>query len=79
MLLNREEIKKTLKETLPKLTESELDLASAALIAGSNKKWKEVDLKESFGANLSIQCKDICALGEAHNKGKVIKAFIKEG
>ena len=76
MLLNQEQVTKTLKQTLPKLTELELSLATAALMAAS-KEWQEVNLKENLGANVSIQCKDICALGEAHDRGVEIRAFIK--
>ena len=40
--------------------------------------WQEVNLKEMFGASFPIQCKDICVLGEAYDKGRKIKAFIKK-
>ena len=77
MLLNQSEIAGTLKKALPKLSEEEIKKATEALMTAAGE-WQEVDLKEMFGANFSVQCKDICALGEAYDKGQKIKAFIKK-
>jgi len=38
--------------------------------------WQEVDLTESLGAMLSVQCRDICAIGKAYEEGFKIRAFI---
>ncbi|OGX25107.1 MAG: hypothetical protein A2787_03085 [Omnitrophica WOR_2 bacterium RIFCSPHIGHO2_01_FULL_48_9] len=77
MLLNQNEIIGILKKVLPKTSEEDIRKAAEALtVAAGN--WQEVDLKETFGASYSIQCKDICALGEAFDKGQEIKAFIKK-
>ncbi|OGX05684.1 MAG: hypothetical protein A2Z88_00350 [Omnitrophica WOR_2 bacterium GWA2_47_8] len=76
MLLDQNEIANALKKALPKLSAEDIQKATAALMAAASN-WQEVDLTEKFGANMSVQCKDICALGEAHDKGKKIRAFIK--
>ncbi len=77
MLLSQNEIISILKKAIPRLTEEECRAAAGALVAATGK-WKEANLKEMFGASLSVQCKDICALGEAHSRGFKIKAFIEE-
>ena len=75
MLLTPEEIKEALKKTLPKLSNEDIERAAKAIVE-SNGKWREVDLTENLGAAISVQCADICCLGEAYSKGKQIKAFI---
>ncbi len=77
MLLSEDQISSALKKALPNLPTSEIQKATAALIV-AGREWQEVNLKEMFGASISIQCKDICVLGEAYDKGQKIRAFIKK-
>ena len=77
MLLTIEEIKETLKRALPNVSPKDIDRAAAAIIETSGA-WQEVDLKDKLGAEVSIQCKDICALGAAHDEGMLIRAFIQK-
>ena len=75
MLLNADEIKQVLRRTLPNHTETDIDKAVKA-ITETTGKWQEVDLKEKLGAGISIQCRDICAVGEAYSNGCRIRAFM---
>ncbi len=76
MLLTIEEIKEALKKTLPNIPGKDIERAAQAIIEASGA-WQEVDLKDKLGAEVSIQCKDICALGAAHDEGMLIRAFIQ--
>ena len=75
MLLNQQEMEQVLKKVLPQLSQSDIKIAVAAL-ENAMGQWKEVDLAENLGADVSVQCQDICALGAAHHKGCRIRAFI---
>ena len=77
MLLTVDEIKDTLKKTLPFVPDKDINRAAQA-IAEAAGKWQEVDLTETLGAEISIQCRDICAIGAAHNKGFHIRTFISK-
>lgn len=74
MLLTREEIEEALKKVLPNLPSQDIQKAAKALIELEGK-WQEIDVTE-IGAALSVQCPDICPLGEAYAKGKRIRAFV---
>ena len=75
MLLTLNEIEDVLKKTLPEVQDKDICRAAKSLIDATGK-WQEVDLSETLGAEISVQCKDICALGSAHDKGLHIRAFI---
>lgn len=77
MVLSGEEIRNALKKTLPKLTNQEIDKAARSILEASGQ-WREVDLKDKLGAGLSVQCRDICAIGDAFSKNMQIRVFIKE-
>jgi hypothetical protein len=77
MLLTIEEIKEALKKSLPNIPSKDIERAAQAIIEASGK-WQEVDLKDNLGAEVSIQCKDICALGAAHGEGMQIRAFVQK-
>ncbi|GEM_PF-2235149 len=77
MLLTQEEIKTILQKTLPKLSEKDAEAAASALVKDVSE-WKEVDLPGHLGAELSVQCRDICALGAAYEEGDRIRAFIRK-
>jgi hypothetical protein len=77
MLLAIDEIQNALKKSLPGVPESQLQKAAQA-ISEATGQWQEVDLKEELGANISVQCQDICTLGEAFAHGKKIRAFIEK-
>lgn len=77
MLLTLEEIKTALKKALPATPAKDIERAAQAIVEASGK-WQEVDLKDKLGAEVSIQCKDICALGAAHDQGRQIRAFIEK-
>ena len=77
MLLNEKEIEKALKQALPKMDQGSIDRAVKAIVEASGQ-WKEVDVKEELGANISVQCRDICALGAAHEKGLRFRVFIAD-
>lgn len=76
MLLTQEEIENVLKKMLADVSPSDISRAATALVEESTQKWSEVNIAESLGANYSVQCKDICVLGDAIAKGTDIKAFI---
>lgn len=75
MPLTLEEIEKILQEALPRVAKEDIHKPVAALrkVMGG---WQEVDLTESLGAMLSVQCRDICAIGKAYEDGFAIRAFI---
>ena len=75
MLLTQEEITSILKKTLPTTQEQDIQKAAQAIVSATGK-WQEVDVQNKLGAGLSVQCKDICALGEAYSKGVSIRAFV---
>ena len=77
MLLTIEEIEDSLKKALPTVPAKDVRRAAEAIIKAAGK-WQEVDLSEKLGAEISIQCKDICALGSAHDKGLQIRAFVSK-
>ncbi len=77
MVLDDEDIKKALKEVLPKLSAEDI-LKVVAVLRVASCNWQEVNVKETIGAQISVQCKDICALGEAFDKGLQIRAFVKK-
>ncbi len=77
MVLTIEEIENVLKKNLLNISDGDIKKTAQALIAASGK-WQEVNLTENLGAGLSVQCKDICCLGEAYSKGYQIRAFITE-
>ena len=74
MVLIQKEIEAVLQKSLPNL--SDVDVRKAAKsITEATGEWKEIDTS-NLGASLSVQCCDICALGEAHDKGLRIRAFV---
>ncbi len=75
MLLTLNELEDTLRKTLPDVSNKDIRRAAQA-ISEATGKWQEVDLSETLGAEISVQCRDICALGQAHDKGLRIRAFI---
>ncbi|MDP2654413.1 MAG: hypothetical protein Q8Q08_10335 [Candidatus Omnitrophota bacterium] len=75
MPLTQSEIEDILKKTLPDLRGEDISKAARTILAAAGE-WQEVDVDEKLGAGMSIQCKDICALGEAYSKGVRIRAFI---
>ena len=75
MLLTVEEIENILRKTLPGIPLENIRRAAQSIIEATGK-WQEVDLTETLGAEISVQCRDICALGQAHDKGLRIRAFI---
>jgi len=77
MLLTLDEIRTILKENLPKASDQEI-LRAADALSQAKGRWKEVNVADTIGAQLSVQCRDICALGEAYQKGTKIRAFIAE-
>ncbi|MFA5059559.1 MAG: hypothetical protein WC676_02930 [Candidatus Omnitrophota bacterium] len=77
MVLTLTEIEDILKKNLPSASEKDIQKTALSLIEATGK-WKEVDLVETLGAELSVQCRDICVLGNAHHNGKRIRAFITE-
>ena len=77
MLLKPTEIESVLKESLPNVPVKDIQHAVQALEKASSE-WQEVNLTESLGAMVSVQCRDICALGEAYQSGCSIRAFIKK-
>ena len=77
MVLTVEEIEDVLKKNLKDVSAADIRRASQAIVQASGK-WREVDLTDSLGALLSVQCKDICTLGEAFSKGCHIRAFITQ-
>ena len=77
MLINEKEIEQALKRTLPKVDEQSIQRAVKAIVE-ANGHWKEVNVKEDLGANISVQCRDICALGAAHEKGLSFRVFIAD-
>lgn len=77
MLLTMEEIESALKRSLPTVADKDIRSAAEAIVQAAGK-WQEVDLSEKLGAEISIQCRDICALGAAHDKGLQIRAFVSK-
>ena len=75
MLLTLNEIEDVLRKTLPGVQDKDIRCAAKSLIDATGK-WQEVDLSETLGAEISVQCRDICALGQAHDKGLCIRAFV---
>lgn len=76
MLLSKGEIEAILRKTIPNVSDKDIQKAAQSLVEATGQ-WKEVDLAGALGAELSIQCRDICAIGDAHQKGLRIKAFIE--
>jgi hypothetical protein len=74
MLLTIEEIETTLRENLPELSVADCHTAARAIIESCGK-WRELDANE-FGSEFSVQCRDICAIGEAAEQGLRIRAFV---
>jgi len=74
MLLTLDEIENVLRKTLPYVPEKDIHY-TAETITNTIGEWREVDVSE-IGARLSVQCRDICPLGEAYEKGLNIRAFI---
>ena len=77
MVLNEKEIEQALKQALPNVDQGSIQRAVKAIIEASGQ-WKEVDIKEELGAVFSVQCRDICALGAAHEKGLSFRVFIAD-
>ncbi len=77
MLLSKNEIITILKSDLFGVPEEYLEKAAQSLVEATGK-WHEVDLADVLGATFSVQCRDICAIGEAYQKGLRIKAFVEE-
>ena len=77
IMLKEEEIENLLRKTLPEVSDSDIRRVARTLRDAAGQ-WKEVDLSETLGAQYSVQCRDICALGMAHFKGQRIRAFILE-
>ena len=75
MVLGEEEIVKILKQNLRDVPEMEIERVAQAICKATGK-WQEVDLNDSLGAIMSVQCKDICAIGDAFSKGYCIRTFI---
>jgi len=78
MLLSIEEIETTLRETLADLSEADVRRAARAIVERSGT-WREVDLEvDALGAEYSVQCRDICAIGASVEQGMRVRAFIAE-
>jgi hypothetical protein len=77
MLLNEKEIEQALKRALPKVDQESIQGAVKAIVEAQGQ-WKEVDVKEDLGAQVSVQCRDICALGAAYEKGLLFRVFIAD-
>ena len=75
MLLTQAEIEDVLRKTLPGVQEKDIRGAAKSLMEATGK-WQEVNLSETLGAEISVQCRDICALGQAYDKGLHIRAFV---
>lgn len=75
MPLSLEEIQNVLKGALPFLAANDIQRAAEAIRKAAGN-WKELDLKDRLGAELSVQCRDICAIGQAYQEGVHIRAFI---
>jgi hypothetical protein len=40
--------------------------------------WEEIeDLDTALGASYSVQCEDICQVGEAVRKGRALRVFVR--
>lgn len=76
MLLTAQETETVIRETLGWLAKEDILRMVDALEVSSQKKWHEVDVKESLGAVMSVQCRDICEIGAAHHEGRTVKAFV---
>lgn len=51
----------------------------AGEIAILGEDWEEIPhLDEKLGAGLSVQCEDICHLGELYHKGVALRVFRKK-
>jgi hypothetical protein len=74
MLFTIEEIEAALREKLPNLSVDDCHDAAKAIIT-SDGKWRELDVSE-LGSEFSVQCRDICAVGEAVEQGLRIRAFV---
>ena len=75
MLLTIDEIEGVLRKTLPYVPDKDIHRSAQSIIEAAGK-WQEVDLSETLGAEISVQCRDICVLGQAYDKGLRIRAFI---
>jgi len=77
MLLTTVKIENLLRETLPNVADEDVHCTAKSIIETTGK-GREVPLGENLGAQYSIQCKDICAIGKAYEEGYRIRAFITE-
>ena len=76
MLLDEKDLQKVLANRLgKKLNTDELrDLIKEVHQLG--KEWQEVEEVPSVvGASISVQCEDICVVGEALKKGEKVRLF----
>ena len=76
MLLTKTEIENVLRSTLPGAQENDIRKAASSLME-TRGEWQEIDVSENLGATMSVQCKDICPLGEAYHKGHSFRVFVK--
>ena len=78
MILTPDEAEAALAKALPGLSEAQRAAAVEAIEAAGGT-FEEVDLADHLGAEVSIQCRDICVLGELHDRGVPIRAFVRSG
>ncbi|HLG18476.1 MAG TPA: hypothetical protein VI895_01505 [Bdellovibrionota bacterium] len=52
----------------------------ATEISGLEEEWEEIpDVEKVVGASISVQCEDICKVGELYKLGTPIRIFRKKG
>jgi hypothetical protein len=88
-VIDKGKVFKILQDRLPKsVTEKEINQASEELIqlfeetTHKNRSllreegWEEIEVKvEQFGPSVSVQCKDICLVGDTIHRGDEIRVF----
>jgi len=75
MLLSSEEIERILREKFAGFPSEKIHEAAEAIVKAHGK-WNEVDIAGNLGAEYSCQCKDICQIGAAYDKGLKIRVFV---
>lgn len=77
IVIDSEMVKEVITEELPQASSAVIDRIVGRL-EDSARRYKEVAYQGQIGADLMVNCEDVCIVGEMHAHHRKMKIFVEE-